>query len=113
MKQLTCIICPRGCQLTIDDNLNVTGNFCKRGQIYALEELTNPSRTLTTTIRVRNRKDVLIPVRTNKKVPKDKLFDIMQIINKTTILAPCHINDVAIKNVLNLGVDIIFTSEIK
>ena len=82
MKQLTCIICPRGCQLTIDDNLNVTGNFCKRGQIYALEELTNPSRTLTTTIRVRNRKDVLIPVRTNKKVPKDKLFDIMQIINK-------------------------------
>lgn len=113
MKHLTCIICPRGCQLTIDDNLNVAGNFCKRGAIYAVNELTNPQRTLTTTIRVKNRKHCVVSVKTSSKISKNKIFDVMKVINKTQVNAPCLINEVAIKNVLNLGVDIIYTSEIK
>ncbi len=113
MKQLTCIICPRGCILNIDDSLSVSGNFCKRGVEYAINEITNPMRTLTTTIRVKNRNHCVVSVKTSNKIPKDKIFDVMDVINKTLVNAPCYINDIAIKNVLDLGVDIIYTSEIK
>ncbi len=112
MKELTCIVCPRGCHLYIDDKLKVSGNFCKRGETYAIEELTHPSRILTTTMLVENRNSKLVCVKTNKKIPKEKMFDVMTKINNQTVKAPCKIGDKAIENILGLGVDIIFTSEV-
>ena len=50
MKELICIVCPRGCHLTIDENKNVTGNSCPRGVQYAINEVTNPMRMLTSTV---------------------------------------------------------------
>ena len=70
MKEFTCIICPRGCRLKVDDDMNVTGNFCIRGKQYAISELTNPVRTITTSIRVNNRDELLVSVKTSQPIPK-------------------------------------------
>ena len=113
MKELTCIICPRGCHLLIDDNNNVTGNFCPRGKEYAISELTHPVRSITSSIRVKNRQDCLVSVKTSGPIPKDKIFDVMKEIDKLAVEAPTHIGDVAKKDILSLGVDIVITKNIK
>ena len=109
MKEFTCIICPRGCHLTVDDQNNVTGNFCIRGKQYAISELTNPVRTITTSIRVNNREDMLVSVKTSGPIPKGKIFDVMEQINKVEVSAPIKCGDIVIKDVLGLGVNIVST----
>lgn len=112
MKEFTCIICPRGCRLQVDDNMNVTGNTCPRGKDYAISELTNPVRSLTSSIRVRNRDDLLVSVKTSGQIPKGKIFEVMEEINKLSVDAPTRIGDVAKENILGLGVDILITKNI-
>ena len=112
MKEFTCIICPRGCLLKVDDNMNVTGNTCPRGKDYAISELTNPVRTITSSVRVNNREDLLASVKTSGSIPKGKIFDVMEEINKLSVSAPTRIGDVVAKDVLGLGVDIIITKDI-
>lgn len=113
MKELTCIVCPRGCRLTIDDNLNVTGNTCPRGKEYAINELTNPKRMITSFMRVKNREDCVVSVKTSTAIPKGMIFQVMEEINKVGVNAPTHIGDIAIKNVLDTGADIVITKNIK
>ena len=84
---LICITCPRGCHLTVDDNKNVTGNNCPRGVIYALNELSNPTRNITTTIRVNNSDIKMLSVATSKPIPKGKIFDVVNEIKKVEIIA--------------------------
>ena len=113
MKELTCIVCPRGCRLTIDDELNVTGNTCPRGAQYAKDELTNPKRMITSFVRVKNRENCVVSVKTSTSIPKGMIFDVMNEIEKVRVSAPVKIGDIAIKNVLNTGADIIITKNIK
>ena len=113
MKEFICIICPRGCQLKVDDNMNVTGNFCPRGKDYAISEITDPRRTITTTIRVINREDTLVSVKTSAPVPKGMIFKVMEVIDTLSINAPCKIGDIAKANILDLGIDILVTKEIE
>ena len=112
MKEFTCIICPRGCRLTVDDDMNVTGNTCPRGKQYAISELTNPVRTITSSVRVNNRDDLLVSVKTSGSIPKGKIFDVMEEINKLSVQAPTRIGDIVKKDILGLGVDIIVTKNI-
>ena len=112
MKEFTCIICPRGCRLQVDDNMNVTGNTCPRGKDYAISELTNPVRSITSSIRVNNREDLLVSVKTSGNIPKGKIFEVMDEINKLSISAPCHIGQVVKENILGLGIDILITKNI-
>ena len=111
-KEFVCIVCPRGCQLSIDENMNVTGNFCPRGKTYAISEVTNPTRMITSSIRVRNREDLLVSVKTSAPVPKGQIFEVMKEIDKLSTEAPCKIGDVVLHNVLGLDVDIVITKEI-
>lgn len=111
-RDLTCIVCPRGCRLHIDDNNVVTGNFCPRGAKYALDEITHPTRMITSILRVKNRKDLMVSVKTENAIPKDKIFDILEEIKKVEIKAPIHIGDIVIKDVLGTGVNIVATKEI-
>ena len=112
MKEFTCIICPRGCSLSVDDNMNVTGNTCPRGKQYAISELTNPVRTITSSVRVNNREDLLVSVKTSGNIPKGKIFEVMEEINKLSVSAPTRIGDVVKANILGLGVDIVITKNI-
>lgn len=96
--ELTCIVCPIGCTLTAvqDENgaiASVTGNTCPRGKVYAENELLHPVRTLTTTVAVKGQSKPL-PVKTDKPIPKDKLFAAMQIVNSLCADVPVRIGDV-------------------
>ena len=113
MKELTCIVCPRGCRLKIDDDLNVTGNTCPRGAQYAKDEMTNPKRMITSIVRVKNRENCVVSVKTSQAIPKGMIFQVMDEINRVGVNAPTHIGDVAIANVLNTGADIIITKNVK
>ena len=112
-KEFVCIVCPRGCQLSIDENMNVTGNFCPRGKAYAISEVTNPTRMITSSIRVINRDDLLVSVKTSNPVPKGMIFEVMKEIDKASVEAPTKIGDIAIENILGLGVNVLITKEIK
>lgn len=112
MKELTCIVCPRGCRLKVDDNMVVTGNACPRGEKYAINELTNPTRTITSSIRVNNRPYTLVSVKTDKPVPKDKMFDVMKEIDKLSIDAPTRIGQVVLTNILGTDANIVITKDI-
>ena len=113
MKELTCIVCPRGCRLRVNDEMVVTGNACPRGEKYAINELTHPTRTITSSIRVTNRPYTLVSVKTDKPIPKDKMFDVMQEIDKLTVEAPTRIGQIVCKNILNLDADIVITKVIE
>ena len=112
MKELTCIVCPRGCRLKVDDNMEVTGNACPRGKMYVINELTNPTRTITSSIRVSNRPYTLVSVKTDKPVPKDKMFDVMKEIDELSIEAPTRIGQIVKANILGLDANIIITKNI-
>lgn len=112
MKNLTCIICPRGCHLEIDDNFEVTGNFCPRGAKYAKEEITCPKRTITSIVRVKNRENTMVSVKTTQPVPKELMFEVLEEIKKIKVSAPVRIGDIVIKNILDTNSDIIITKNI-
>ena len=112
MKEMTCIVCPRGCHLVVDDDMNVTGNFCPRGKAYAISELTHPVRMITSTVRVNNRENVVASVKTSEAIDKDKMFNVIKVINSLSISAPCRVGDVLVKNIFGTNVDIIITKNI-
>lgn len=113
MHSLICIVCPRGCHLEVDDNNNVTGNFCPRGKVYALNEITHPTRTITSTISVEGGKINRVPCVTSSPIPKENIFDVMDVIHKTKVNAPITNGQVLISNILDLGVDIIASRSIE
>jgi len=112
-KEMICICCPKGCHLIYEDG-NISGFSCSRGKSYGLQEAINPTRIVTSTVRVKNSKKIyVLPVKTSNPIPKDMIFSVMKEINKVDVCLPCKIGDVVIKNVLNLGVNIILTKGAK
>lgn len=107
MKELICIVCPNGCHLTVDDDLHVTGNTCKRGETYAIKETTHPTRVLTTTVRLKSSGLQRLPVKTREDIPKELLFDAMRELDRVEVKAPVHRGDVILENVCGTGVPVI------
>lgn len=113
-KTLTCINCPLGCQVTVtfdgDSIVSVTGNTCKRGDIYARQELTNPVRIVTTSVPVEgSATSKMVSVKTAEPVPKGKIFDVMAALAKTEIKAPVHIGDTVLADAAGTGIAVIAT----
>ena len=111
-RKLTCIVCPRGCQLavTLDEGkvISVMGNACKRGVTYAENECTHPVRTVTSTVKCED--GGIVSVKTETTVPKERVFDVMKEINRTRAKNNAKIGDVVINDVCGLGVKVIATS---
>lgn len=113
IKNLTCIVCPVGCQLEVETDgdgkiVSISGNTCKRGADYARTELTDPRRTLTTTVRISgSAADRFLPVRTSSPIPKPKLFEAMELVNKLTVSAPVKTGDAVCKDFIEKGIDLI------
>lgn len=111
-RELTCIVCPRGCHLSVeldgDKVVSVSGNICKRGLAYAEAECTHPERTVTTTVRCASGK--VVSVKTGAPVPKAKVFEVMAEINRTVAEDGIKIGDVIIENVAGTGVSVVATS---
>lgn len=115
MKEMVCIVCPRGCRLNVreeEQEIKVTGNFCKRGYDFAVSELKKPMRTICTTVKTSFNEYPVLPVRVSSEIPKDKIFDCMNEINKVCLKEKIGRGDVVIKNILGLNVDVIATSDI-
>ncbi|MEG1519853.1 MAG: DUF1667 domain-containing protein [Clostridia bacterium] len=113
MKEFVCIVCPNGCKLEVDEkNLTVVGNKCKRGETFGINEVTNPMRTICSTVKTIFEDSPVLPVRVSSDIPKDKIFEVMKEINKVVVSERIGRGDVVIKNVLGLGVDIIATSNL-
>ncbi|MBQ2255765.1 MAG: DUF1667 domain-containing protein [Clostridia bacterium] len=116
-KEIICTVCPRGCNMIVEgDGQSVTsveGYGCKRGLEYAKNEYAHPVRILTTTVKLSGIQNDLLPVRSNKPLPKEKLFDCMEIIRKTVAPVPVKCHDVIIADICGTGVDIVATKDVK
>lgn len=116
-KEIICIICPLGCSLTVEYAQQVIqgieGNQCKLGLEYAEKEIFNPERTLTTTVRVKHGHLPLVSVRSDKPIPKELLFDAMNLLAKIEVEAPIRIKDKIVENLFDTGIDIIATKNIE
>lgn len=112
-RELICIGCPMGCPLTVEMNgtevVSVTGNTCPRGDAYARKEVTNPTRIVTSTVKVEDGKVDMVSVKTKEDIPKGKIFECVKALKGITVEAPVHIGDVILKDVAGTGVDIIAT----
>lgn len=111
-KEYICIVCPKGCHIVVDGD-NISGYTCLRGLNYVKQESIDPRRSLTTTVKVNDKNVRVCPVKSSDTLPKDKLFASMEEINKISVNLPIKLHQVVIKNILNTGVDIITTKEIK
>lgn len=112
-RKLTCIICPRGCAMTVsgeENDLRVEGNSCPNGEKYAISEVTNPVRTVTSIVRVANRTNTMVSVKTAAPVPKGNMNDVIDALRKLTVNAPVAIGDVLISNIF--GTQVIATKDI-
>ena len=105
-----------GCALLVEMNgkeiISVTGNTCKKGAEYAVKEVTDPTRIVTTTVRVKNGNMPVVSVKTAQDIPKEKIMDVMECINQITVEAPVHIGDVLLSDVAATGVNIVATKNV-
>lgn len=116
-QNLTCIGCPLGCSISVSLSDNgevseITGNTCKNGEEYARKEVTNPSRVVTSIVKINNGDVNMVSVKTAEDIPKGKIFDCMEALKKVTVTAPVQIGEVIIKNVCGTGVDVIATKKV-
>ncbi len=118
-RKLICIGCPLGCPMTVTINdagevERVEGFTCRKGDIYARKEVTDPTRAVTSTVRVTGAQngERTVPCKTKTDVPKHKIMDVMQDLAGVAVAAPVRIGDVVKANVGNTGVDMVATKEV-
>jgi len=112
MKQkLICIVCPMGCHLDVDveNDYAVTGNECKRGIAYAKKELTNPTRTVTSTVKIAGGIYNRLPVKTDKEINKKQVFKVMKLLDDVLVDSPIKVGTVILSNILDTDVNIVAT----
>lgn len=113
-RELTCIGCPMGCLVTVeldgDAITDISGYTCPRGKTYAEKEVTNPTRIVTSTMKVVGGKRERVSCKTASDIPKDKIDDVMRAINAAEVQAPVVIGEVLIRDIADTGVDVVATA---
>ena len=111
MTELICIVCPKGCNLKVDEENGyaVTGNSCEKGAAYGKKELTNPTRVVTSTVRVEGSEKRRVSVKTSRDIPKGKMMEAVALLDSVTLTTPVHIGDVVLENILDTGADFVAT----
>lgn len=109
MKELTCIVCPKGCRLKVDEEKDyaVTGNGCERGAAYGYKELTNPTRVLTTTVRIANAAHRRLPVKTDRDIPRALLARCVEVLSQVTVESPVCRGEIIYQDILGTGANVI------
>lgn len=115
-KELVCICCPLGCSLTAEieesGEVRISGNTCNRGADYGKKEMTNPTRTLTTTVRVRDGILPALSVKTQDGIPKNKVLECIRSLQEVEVEAPVHIGDIVLADIAGTGIDVVATKEV-
>ena len=111
MTNIICITCPKGCHLSVDEEngYKVTGNSCPRGEIYGRNELQHPVRVLTSTVKIEGAAVPRLPVKTDKPLPKEKMFACMHLLDDITAQSPIKFGTVLAENILGTDVNIVAT----
>lgn len=111
MKELICIVCPKGCHLQVDENSGfaVTGQGCPRGEAYGKTEMTNPTRVVTSTVCIEGAPYRRCPVKTDRPVPKRTVFQVMDEIAKVHLQAPVTVGKVLVKDICGTGANLVAT----
>ena len=117
VKNLICINCPMGCALTVEmeggEVVSVSGNTCKRGDAYGRKEVTNPTRIVTSTVKVSGGKAKMVSVKTKQDIPKGKIIECIKALKGVEVEAPVHIGDVIVTDAAGTGVDIVATKDVE
>jgi len=111
-KPLICIVCPKGCKVTVtnqDGVYTTTGNACSRGNVYAIQETIAPKRILTSTIKINGASHQRCPVVSSAPIAKQDLFKALACLENIEVDAPVTMNTVVVQNVINSGVDILIS----
>ena len=115
-KEIICTVCPRGCHIMVEGDgekvLTAEGYSCKRGLEYANTEYAHPVRILTTLVKIAGVQNDLLPVRSNKPLPKESLFACMEQIRAAAVKLPVKRYDVIIADICGTGVDIVATKSV-
>ena len=116
VRRLTCIRCPRGCQLEAvvegGSVASVTGNGCPRGAVYAADEVCHPMRCVTTTVVVDGSPlDAVVSVRTAGDVPREKVADVVRALSDVRLTSPVHVGDLVLADVCGTSVSVVATRE--
>jgi len=114
-REIICIVCPVGCQLEITGEKGgyiVTGNQCQRGKEYGIKEVENPTRVLTTTVKLKNSYLKRLPVRVDVPIPKEMITECMKELNRVEVQAPVRAGEVLVENILNTGANVISSRSI-
>jgi len=116
-KHFTCVICPLGCEIDVElqggNVVSMEGNKCQKGKEFVLQELEEPMRILTTTVPIKGAKWAMLPVRTDKAIPKRLLFKVIEQLADIELQAPIKMYDVILKNTAGTGANIVATRNMK
>ncbi len=115
-RKLICIGCPKGCPVTVtlEDGTvkEVNGYGCRRGKAYAEKEVTNPTRIVTTTVRVSGGELAVVSVKTKEDIPKSRMMDCIQALRGLVLQAPVHIGDIVLADAAGTGVPVVATKQV-
>ncbi len=115
-KEFTCICCPLGCQITvIEENGQclIQGNNCPKGEKYVKDEMTHPTRMVTSMVPVTDGEIPVVSVKTKEAIPKNKIKDCIEALKNVRVDAPIKIGDMIIENVCGTGVSIVATKNVE
>lgn len=107
-----CIMCPMGCPIDIKktgNKITVTGNTCKRGETYGIQEFVSPKRIVTSLVKLEG--GGVVSVKTDNLIDKKLIFEILNQLKNIKLRKPVRVGDIIIKNILNTGVNIVATRE--
>jgi CxxC motif-containing protein len=115
LKNMICVECPKSCALSVsvDDGVvaKVLGAKCPKGAAYAVLEIQEPVRILTTTVAAENLSLKFVPVRTNKPIPKRYISKAMDMIRRMRIVAPVKVGDAISDNFLEMDIKVLATRD--
>ena len=115
MTTMICIACPKGCTLAVDDvsgadaELAVTGHSCRRGIDYARNEVQNPKRTVTSTVKIVGGAHRRCPVKTSGSIPKGLVIDAVRLLDDVCLRSPVRAGQVVVEDACGTGVDFVAT----
>ncbi|MDR1096047.1 MAG: DUF1667 domain-containing protein, partial [Spirochaetaceae bacterium] len=114
VTELICIVCPKGCHLQVDEKNGyaVTGNGCDRGAEYGEQEITNPTRVITSTVCAAGGAISRMPVKTDKNIPKPKIFEAMKLLDALEVKAPFKTGEIVVSNICGTGANFIATRNV-
>lgn len=115
-EKLICVTCPKGCTLMVTREgktvVNVE-NGCKRGHEYAQQELTDPRRMVASSVRIHGGRHTLLPVYISAPFPKPRIPELLRVLRGITVTAPVKVDEIVYKNVLDTGIDVHASRDIK